>query len=109
MGDLLTVKVKPKGHPKVRDRIAMQPKTVMAILEEAHARGLGTGTSRRKDGKYDEVIIYHDGAMLATIYAVQGRQLAVWRSDSDQKLANSTRDAINRAMMPRKGQPPVAL
>jgi hypothetical protein len=91
------------GHLKVRDTPAgldMQERTVTAITEAAGALVAVACPVFARIGAADQVHLFHDGAVRASIFVTATGRLGIWRSDTDQVTVNTPLEAVRRALDP---------
>jgi hypothetical protein len=85
----------------VSNRRPMQQRTVSAIIEVAKALGaVACPVIVIQTGATDEVHLFRDGALQASIFVPTTGRLGIWRSDTDQATANTAAEAVRRALDP---------
>jgi hypothetical protein len=84
----------------ITNRRAMQQRTVTAITEAAEALGAVACPVVGRAGAADEVHLFRDGALRASIFVPTTGRLGIWRSDTDQAIANTPTEAVRRALDP---------
>jgi hypothetical protein len=98
------------AHPKaagrsagvdIKNRRPMQWRTVKAITEAAKTLGaVARPVIVIRTGATDEVHLFRDGALRASIFVPTTGRLGIWRSDTDQATANTPAEAARRALDP---------
>lgn len=101
----------------ISQRRAMQPRTVDAIVAEAAKRGAHAAPVVNRKGFFDEVHLFRDGQLRASIFRPADSRLGVWRGDADQVLCANVSEAVQRGLDPLRkskhkgssthGNPPV--
>ena len=84
----------------IANRRPMQQRTVTAITEAAEALGAVACPVLGRTGAADEVHLFRDGALRASIFVPTTGRLGIWRSDTDQVTANTPTEAVRRALDP---------
>jgi hypothetical protein len=85
----------------INNRRPMQQRTVSAIIEVAKALGaVACPVIVIQTGATDEVHLFRDGALQASIFVPTTGRLGIWRSDTDQATANTPAEAVRRALDP---------
>ena len=90
----------PPAGLNITNRRPMQQRTVTAIIEAAEALGSVARPVFARTGAADEVHLFRDGAVQASIFVPTTGRLGIWRSDTDQATANTPAEAVRRALDP---------
>ena len=87
-------------------RLALQGRTVDAIVTAAEARGAyASPVLNLVKGITDEVFLYRGGALVATVFRTTPGRLHVWRQDGGGiALAPDVETAVERALDPLRKQ-----
>lgn len=80
----------------------MQERTVKAIIREALSLDAFAAPVINRKGALDEVFLYRDGKLQASIFSPLEGRIGVWRSDRDQVLANTPQEGVRRALEPQR-------
>jgi hypothetical protein len=82
----------------IANRKPLQGRTVDAIIHEARERGATACPVLNRQGTTDEVHLFRDGQLQASIFRPAEGGLGVWRADYDQTLAGSVSEAVQRGL-----------
>ena len=77
----------------------MQDRTVEAIASEAASLG-AVACPVFNNGKVDEVHLFKNQQLVASIFVPITGRIGVWRGDADQVCANTPTEAVRRALDP---------
>jgi hypothetical protein len=79
-------------------RKALQPRTIQAIIREAALYGAVGIPVYRPDGKPDEVFLYRDGGIVATVFTPLGGRMAVRRPTGKIITVGDVQEAVQRGL-----------
>lgn len=79
----------------------MQARTVDAVVREAASLG-AVACPVFNNGKVDEVHLFRNQQLAASIFVPITGRIGVWRGDADQVCANTPAEAVRRALDPQR-------
>jgi hypothetical protein len=86
----------------IANRRNMQDRTVAAIILAAPNHGAVACPVFARTGTVDEVHLFRNGGIQASIFKPTSGRLGIWRSDTDQAAANTAEEAVRRALDPMR-------
>jgi hypothetical protein len=105
-----TTTTKATASINIADRKPLLDRTVDAIIAEADRLGAYAGPVMTRTGRVDEVHLFRDGQLQASIFRPANAPLGVWRGDRDQVPVASAAEAVREGLrlsraVPTQGNP----
>jgi hypothetical protein len=91
--------LRTEGAAVIETRKFMQDRTVLAIIAAAATFGAVACPVFRK-GRVDEVHLFREGQLRASIFSSAEGRIAIWRLGGSEAVANTPFQAVQRALDP---------